>query len=226
VRKLLDGVVRFRREVRPKVRRRFARLALGQSPDAMLVACSDSRVAPNVFASTDPGDLFVTRNVGNIIPPHGTNDGETAAVEFAVRVLGVDDIIVCGHSHCGAMEALAAGRSTAKTPGFKGWLKHAEAARGMLRRNPGLGRGLSAADRLSQANVLAQLDHLMTFPSVKAAVAAGRLSLHGWWFQLERAEVDAYEPAFGRFVPVDAAEAERIKTRLPPPSAPRGRRRR
>lgn len=217
MRKLLDGIVRFRREVRPKVRRRFARLALGQSPDAMLVACSDSRVAPNVFASTDPGDLFVKRNVGNIIPPHGVDDGATAAVEFAVRVLAVDDIVVCGHSHCGAMGALAAGRSTAKTPGFKGWLKHAEASRDVLRRNPGLGRGLPAADRLSQANVLAQLEHLMTFPSVRAAVAEGRLALHGWWFDLGRAEVDAYEPAFGRFVPVDEAEAERIKARLPAP---------
>jgi carbonic anhydrase len=226
MRKLLDGIVRFRREVRPKVRRRFARLALGQSPDAMLVACSDSRVAPNVFASTDPGDLFVKRNVGNIIPPHGVDDGATAAVEFAVRVLAVEDIIVCGHSHCGAMGALAAGRATAKTPGFKGWLKHAEAARGVLRRSPGLGRGLAAADRLSQANVLAQLEHLMTFPSVRAAVAEGRLALHAWWFDLGRAEVDAYEPALGRFVPVDAAEAERIKARLPAPRASRAPRRR
>lgn len=222
MRKLLDGIVRFRRAVRPKVRARFARLALGQAPDAMLVACSDSRVAPNVFASTDPGDLFVTRNVGNIVPPHGVDDGETAAVEYAVRELGVDDIVVCGHSHCGAMAALAAGRSAAKIPGFKGWLAHAEAARDVLRRNPGLGRGLPAADRLSQANVLAQLAHLETFPSVRRARAAGRLSLHGWWFHLERAEVDAYEPALGRFIPVDEGEAARIKARLPPE---RGRRR-
>lgn len=226
MRKLLDGIVRFRRDVRPGMRARFARLALGQEPDAMLIACSDSRVAPNVFASTDPGDLFVTRNVGNIVPPHGVDDGETAAVEFAVRVLGVDDIIVCGHSHCGAMGALAAGRASAKTPGFKGWLRHAEAARAVLRRTPGLGRGLAAADRLSQANVLAQLEHLMTFPSVARAVAARRLTLHGWWFDLGRAEVDAYEPGLGRFVPVDEAEAERIKSRLPPAPASRARRRR
>lgn len=216
MRKLLDGIVKFRREVRPKVRSRFAKLALGQTPDAMLIACSDSRVAPNVFASTDPGDLFVTRNVGNIVPPHGIDDGETAAVEYAVRVLNVDEIVVCGHSQCGAMGALAAGRSTAKTPGFKGWLAHAEDARAVLRRNPGLARGLSKADRLSQANVLAQIEHLMTFPSVHRAVAERRLTLHGWWFDLERAEVDAYEPALGRFVPVDQAVAERIKARLPP----------
>ena len=177
MRKLLDGIVKFRREVRPKVRRRFARLALGQTPDAMLVACSDSRVAPNVFASTDPGDLFVTRNVGNIVPPYGVDDGETAAVEYALRVLKVDEIIVCGHSHCGAMAALAAGRRTATTPGFKGWLSHAESARAVLRRNPGLGRGLPDADRLSQANVLAQMGHLETFPSVRRALAAGRLKI-------------------------------------------------
>lgn len=216
MRKLLDGIVKFRRDVRPKVRARFARLALGQAPDALLIACSDSRVAPNVFASTDPGDLFVTRNVGNIVPPHGVDDGETAAVEFAVRVLAVEDIVVCGHSNCGAMGALAAGRSKAKTPGFKGWLRHAEAARRILRRAPALGRGLPKADRLSQANVLAQLEHLMTFPSVARRVAEGSLALHGWWFDLGRAEVDAYEPDLGRFVPVDAEQAERIKARLPP----------
>ncbi|TBR16965.1 carbonic anhydrase [bacterium] len=226
MRKLLDGIVKFRRDVRPGMHAKFARLALGQSPDAMLIACSDSRVAPNVFASTDPGDLFVTRNVGNIVPPHGVDDGETAAVEFAVRVLGVEDIVVCGHSHCGAMGALAAGRTTAKTPGFKGWLKHAEAARAVLRRQPALGRGLPEADRLSQANVLAQLEHLKTFPSVRRALAAGRLRLHGWWFHLERAEVDAYEPGLGRFVPVDEAEAARIKAGLPAPASPRARRRR
>lgn len=214
MRKLLRGIVRFRTEVRPKVRSRFARLALGQRPDAMLIACSDSRVAPNVFASTDPGDLFVTRNVGNIVPPHGVTDGETAAVEFAVGVLGVDDIVVCGHSQCGAMGALAAGRASAKTPGFKGWLAHAEAARAFLSRTPTLDPGRPEADRLSQANVLAQLAHLESFPSVRRMMAAGKLLLHGWWFDLARAEVLAYEPDAGRFIPVDAAEAERISSRL------------
>ncbi|TPW19215.1 MAG: carbonic anhydrase, partial [Elusimicrobia bacterium] len=106
------------------------------------------------------------------------------------------------------------------------WLVHAEAARAVLRRAPRLGRGLPLRDRLSQANVLAQLDHLTTFPSIKAAVAAGRLSLHGWWFDLDRAEVDAYEPDAGGFVPVDEAHAERIKARLPAPDASPKRRRR
>ena len=137
-------------------------------------------------------------------------------MEFAVRSLAVDDIIFCGHSGCGAMAALAAGRGRTRVPGLSGWLAHAEAARGILAGSDRLGRGLPAVDRLGQANVLAQLGHLETFPSVRRAVAAGRLRLHGWWFDLARAEVHAYEPAWGRFVPVDDAEAARIAARLPP----------
>src|SRR3954447_12066587 len=111
MRKLIKGIVEFRRDARPEYREKFAKLALGQRPDTLFVACSDSRVVPNTFASTDPGDLFVLRNVGNIIPPE--NDaavpaaaGAAAAVQFAVRNLGVTDAVVCGHSDCGAMKAL------------------------------------------------------------------------------------------------------------------------
>src|ERR1041384_7022651 len=116
MKKLIQGIIDFRRKLKPEMRATFARLALGQKPDALFIACSDSRVAPNVFASTNPGDLFVVRNVGNIIPPCGVmgnsvaDESEAAAIEFAVTRLNVRDIIICGHSECGAMQALVGGR--------------------------------------------------------------------------------------------------------------------
>src|SRR5271167_874721 len=113
MKKLVKGILDFRKNVRPGYQKTFAQLALGQSPDALFVACSDSRVAPNVFASTDPGDLFVIRNVGNLIPACGGDHGrslsdesEAAAIEFALSNLEVANVIICGHSECGAMHAL------------------------------------------------------------------------------------------------------------------------
>src|SRR6185503_9590880 len=112
MRKLIEGIVAFRRGLRPGYRETFARLALGQKPDCLFIACSDSRVVPNLFASTEPGDLFVVRNVGNLVPPSGPagitigDAAEAAAIEYAVGTLGVRDIVVCGHSSCGAMRTL------------------------------------------------------------------------------------------------------------------------
>src|SRR5579864_5678527 len=133
MKKLVKGIIDFQKNVRPNYRETFARLALGQSPDTLFIACSDSRVAPNVFASTDPGDMFVIRNVGNIVPPCGGDHGlssadesEAAAIEFAVLNLKVTDVIVCGHSECGAMQALLNGREKVNSPNLKAWLRHGE----------------------------------------------------------------------------------------------------
>src|SRR3984885_10816693 len=121
MKKLVNGIVEFRKNLLPEYRQKFAKLAVEQKPDALFICCSDSRVAPNVFASTNPGDLFVIRNVGNIIPPCAGSDGhsvadesEAAAIEFAIKNLNVSDIIVCGHSECGAMQALIKGREKIK----------------------------------------------------------------------------------------------------------------
>ena len=161
MRKLVQGIVDFRNRVRPATRETFARLALGQSPDALFIACSDSRVAINVFASTEPGDLFVVRNPGNIVSPAAQDglsigdESEAAAIEFAVGQLQVQDIIVCGHSSCGAMTALLQGRESA-SPHLRSWLRHADRA---LERIPDRDAP-EARDQLSQANALLQLEHL------------------------------------------------------------------
>lgn len=218
MRKLVEGIVKFRREMRPGYREQFAHLALDQRPDTLFVACSDSRVVPNTFASTDPGDLFVVRNPGNIIPPSDASlvpaaAGAAAAVEFAVSRLGVTEIVVCGHSDCGVMKAMASG-AEAGSGVLAAWLKAAGDSLLELKRRPELATERPFHDRLAQAHALIQLEHLKTHAPVREAVAAGRLRLHAWWFDLAGADVHAWEPSLSRFVLIDEAEAERIFARL------------
>ena len=220
MRRLIRGIVEFRNKVRPSYRETFARLALGQSPDALLIACSDSRVAPNLFASTEPGDLFVIRNAGNIISPCGadgrsvSDESEAAAIEFSTLGLNVRDIIVCGHSECGAMRLLWEEKKNALAPHLHAWLRHAEGALREIREGKRMDRALEPHNQLSQLNVLRQLDHLRTYPIVRERLQAGRLRLHAWWFDIAEAEVLSYDETARQFVVIDEAEAERILARL------------
>jgi len=221
MKRLIRGIVEFRKKVRPGYRETFARLALGQSPDALLIACSDSRVAPNLFASTEPGDLFVIRNPGNIIAPCGedgrsmADESEGAAIEFSTYALNVSDIIVCGHSECGAMRILADGKPPDyPAPHLQAWLRHAEGALRQVKAGASLKANLALHNQVSQFNVLQQLENLKTYPMVRDRFAAGRLRLHAWWFDIAQAEVLAYEAQSGQFVIIDDDEAERIMSRL------------
>jgi carbonic anhydrase len=207
--KLIQGIIEFRRQRRPDYAATFARLALGQTPDALFIACSDSRVVPNLFASTEPGDLFVLRNVGNLITPSGRSGlsegdvGEAAAVEFAVEGLRVRDIIVCGHSSCGAMRALVDPEDGIGAPHFHAWLRHGEPALRRYEAGERLPADLPPYDQVSQLNVLVQIEHLRSYAVVRAAEAEGRVALHGWWFDIARADVLAWSPAERRFVLIE-----------------------
>ena len=228
MRKLIEGIVAFRRGLRPGYRETFARLALDQAPDCLFIACSDSRVVPNLFASTEPGDLFVTRNVGNLVPPSGPagistgDEAEAAAIEYAVRTLGVRDIVICGHSSCGAMRAIVDGGISAGGAGITGapnltrWLRHALPALAKLEAGKSLDPSLPRFDVLSQLNVLEQVAHVKTYPAVAERLATGALGVHGWWFDIAHADVSAYEAEPDRFVLIDEAEAARILARLTP----------
>lgn len=206
MKKLLDGIRDFHERVRPGYRQRFAHLALGQSPDCLFIACADSRVVPNLFASTDPGDLFVLRNVGNMVPPRqaagGQDDSAGAAVEFATLALGVRDIVVCGHSSCGAMRAVLEGDRPADAPGLDRWLEHTGPSIERLQREHALGVSLPPIDRLSLAHVLQQVEHLRSYPAVAERVVGQRLRLHAWWFDLANAQVLAFDAGRGDFVPL------------------------
>jgi carbonic anhydrase len=215
MRKLVQGIVDFRRSRRPDYAETFARLALRQKPDALYIACSDSRVQANVFASTEPGDLFVVRNPGNLVSPAGpdgksiSDESEAAAIEFALDVLEVRDIIVCGHSGCGAMAALEAGREDVRWPHLRSWLRHADAASERLRGGEG-DPERPPQDRLSQLNVLLQLEHLRSYEPVRRRAPG----LHAWWFEIATAEVHAWDAALGRFRPIDDDHAAQIVQRM------------
>lgn len=220
MKKLINGILEFRRNSLPDYQEMFAKLALGQSPDTLFVTCSDSRVAVNTFASTDPGDLFVIRNIGNMIPicnedGISTNDNsEAAAIEFALVSLNVSDIVICGHSECGAMDALLKGKDKAPTPNLREWLRNGQHSLDALEAKPGFAPELPVHNRLSQLNVLKQIEHLKLYPLVRQRLEAGKLSLHGWWFELRTALVYAYDEDLERFSLLDEPFAAKIIKQL------------
>lgn len=208
MKKLLAGIAEFRQKMRPSYREKFAHLALGQSPDCLFFACADSRVVPNLFASTEPGDLFVVRNVGNLVPPCDaqgrsmTDRSEGAAIEFALNVLHVRDIVVCGHSECGAIRAMMAGDIPTHSPNLREWL---DVGQNTLKHPKSVGEGLAEHNQLSQINVLQQLEHLQSYPAVHQGLQNGSLNLHAWWFDLANAEVLSFDHKQGAFTPIGAA---------------------
>ena len=216
MKKLLNGIVDFRKNVRPTVKDTFALLALGQRPDTLFIACSDSRVVPNLFASTEPGDLFVIRNVGNLIPPYQANSkalgSEAAAIEFGLSNLPITEVIVCGHSECGAIGALSKGEPTG-APAIDCWLHNGAGSLRELEAGASLGNHLERHNQLSQLNVLEQLEHLKTYPVVQERLASGQLRLHGWYFDIKEANVYEYEPSEGRFHLIDESYATTLLNR-------------
>ena len=190
---LSAGVARFQKDVFPAKADLFARLATRHAPHTLFVGCSDARVVPELITGTEPGDLFVVRTAGNLVPAHapgaGRGDGVAASVEYAVAVLGVRDIVVCGHSACGAMTALVEGHDLAGAPAVASWLRHADASRARTDTGHG-GHGADDVAALVRHNVLAQLTNLATHPSVAHALAHGSLTLHGWVYDIPTGHVE------------------------------------
>lgn len=217
MRKLIQGIVEFRKGLTEERRELFAKLALGQKPDALFIACSDSRVVPNLFASTNPGDLFVIRNIGNLIPPPTPTEEDNsvpAAIEFSLSTLNVSNIIICGHSDCGAMHALVAGIDTVCCPHLKSWLKYGEESRRKVESGFVLDPSLSLENQISQMNVLEQMEHVKSYPSVQERMGKKQLGVHGLWFDIAHADVYCYEQSQNRFVLIDEEEADQIFKRL------------
>src|SRR4051812_26269786 len=178
--KLIQGIHQFREEDFRPLQGLFEQLARGQHPDTLFITCSDSRIDPNLLTRSKPGDLFILRNAGNIVPPHGAaNGGEAATIEFAVAALGVKDVIICGHSHCGAMRGLLEPDSVASLPAVATWLSHAETTRRIVRENYRHLDGDRLVTATVEENVLVQLEHLRTLPCVASRLVRGDLHLHG-----------------------------------------------
>ena len=213
--KLVQGIHHFRSNIFRSQRELFERLAAGQQPEALFITCSDSRINPNLITQTDPGELFILRNAGNIVPPHGAaNSGEEATIEFAVVGLGIKDLIVCGHSHCGAMKGLLQPGTLHDMPALVTWLSHAEAARRIMKEKYGHLADQALLTATAQENVLIQLKNLQTHPAVAVGLAQGDLKLHGWMYKIETGEVFAYDPDRNQFVPL----ADRPPPAIPPPA--------
>lgn len=192
--KFAAGVVRFQEEVYPQKRELFEKLAHGQSPEALFITCSDSRIETAMITQTDPGELFICRNAGNIVPPHTNHTGGmTASIEFATAALQVPHIVVCGHTECGAMKGAMNPEGLDGLPHVREWLSYARAAVEVV---DTLGADLDEDARmrmLLEQNVILQLQHLKTHPAVAARLAKGDVKLHGWVYDIKTGEVQAYD---------------------------------
>lgn len=195
---LLPGLRKYSEEVFPGQKNLFQSLSAGQNPHTLLITCSDSRVNPNLVTQTQPGELFVVRNLGNIIPPFGaSNGGEGAVIEFAVEALKVSNIVLCGHTQCGAMAGLMGRLNLDKLPAVKEFLGHAIATRRRLETSE-----LTGEIDLNEAveeNVLVQVGHLKTHPSVSAALKQHKIRIFGWVYNFENGAISIYDSINKRF---------------------------
>ncbi|MDB4680153.1 MAG: carbonic anhydrase [Planctomycetaceae bacterium] len=202
--KLMDGIHKFQKDAFSQDQKLFETLVHGQKPLALFITCSDSRIDPSYLTQTKPGELFIQRTAGNIIPSYGSMmGGEAATIEYAVSALKVKDIVICGHSHCGAMSGLLNPESVELMPAVKAYLQHAEATRRIVVEN--YKHLTDPAKRLTltvEENVLVQLESLKTHPSVAAAVGRGDLKLHGWVYKFETGEVFDFDPELYQFLPL------------------------
>jgi len=199
--KLVSGIHQFQQQIRAERPDLLDRMSKGQEPLALFITCSDSRILPSELTQTEPGELFILRTAGNIVPPYGAvHGGEAATIEYAISALNVTDVIICGHSLCGAMSGLLDPELVRTMPAVQSILKHAESTRRIMDEN--YSHLADSAARLTatvQENVLVQLENLRTHPSVAAAMARGALQLHAWVYKMQTAEVFAYHPDIQQF---------------------------
>jgi carbonic anhydrase len=190
VEKFLGGVSHFQKHVYPKHQELFEELALGQRPDALFITCADSRIDPCLLTQTKPGELFICRVIGNIVPPYpDAIGGVSATIEYAVGVLEVPVVIVCGHTDCGVMKGALNPEALAEYPNVTHWLKYAKVEhRDLL--------------TLTERNVVAQLENLRSHPTVAARLKEGDLALHGWVYHIGDGTVTAYDEENDRFLPL------------------------
>jgi len=206
MKKLIKGIREFKKSFYCTHLDLIEELAQGQHPRALIVCCSDSRVGPELLTNAEPGEIFVIRNAGNIIPPYGaTNGGEGASIEYAVEALGIRNIVVCGHSHCGAMKGLLKLNTLEeKMPLVYNWLKHAEATRLLIKENYTHLEGEELLNATIAENVLTQIENLKTYPSVHSKLYDNTLKIYAWIYDMDRGEVWAYDAEKHAYIPPQA----------------------
>ena len=198
--RIARGVAKFQNEIYPTQREMFERLRLGQEPLALFVTCADSRVNPNLVTQTDPGEIFIERNPGNMIPPYVEFvGGVTAGVEYAMLVLKVPVIVVCGHTDCGVMNALLHPERVEGMPGVNKWMSHAFEARSRVLRELGDAPAEERMRRMTESNVLSQIENLKTHPSVQARLLRGEIEIRGWVYDIGDGTIREADPESGQF---------------------------
>ncbi len=213
IHKIIEGSERFRKEKFKKYQHKFEKLVReGQQPKVLFIGCSDSRVLPNLITNTGPGDLFVIRNIGNFVAPYKPDEdfhSTAAAIEYAVSVLEVEDIIVCGHSHCGAIGALFK-KYKLEAPSLihvKRWLSLGESAKEfVLSHMPPEASQEDILDATEKVSAVMQLENLMTYPVVKERVEEGKLFLNAWHYDIESGEITCYESEAQEFIPITSSQ--------------------
>lgn len=201
--KLLRGIRHFKKHSYQEKQTIFKALSQGQAPDVLFVTCSDSRIDPHLFTHAELGELFVLRNAGNIIAPiSSTPSGEAATIEFALVQLNIQDIIICGHSDCGAMKGLLAPDLDKTLPQVDAWLTHSRTALNRLQKIAETTQSKQPINllQLTQENILLQMEHLKTHPTVKKKMAEGNLRIHGWYYEFETGEVYLYNELEHKFI--------------------------
>jgi len=203
--KFAAGLLKFQKDVYPDKAALFETLSHGQEPEVLFITCADSRIETSLITQTEPGDLFVCRNAGNIVPPHtDETEGMAASIEYAVSVLNVPHIVVCGHAGCGAMAGAMNTEGLDALPHVERWLVFSQEA---VSKTKALAQGKTDAEAMSiliEQNVLLQLEHLKTHPTVAARLEAGDLQLHGWVYDIKTGGMTAYDTTQDKFILVDA----------------------
>jgi carbonic anhydrase len=198
---LIKGIHKFENEIFDSKIELFKKLEKGQNPEVLFITCSDSRINPNLITQTEPGDLFIVRNAGNIIPAYGNqSSGEMASIEFALDGLGIKDIIVCGHSHCGAMKGLLQPKIVENLPAMKSWLQNAETTKRIVFDHYKHLEGDALLMATIEENVLMQIEHLKTHPAVATRLARNEIRIHAWVYKFETGKIFKYDQATGQFV--------------------------
>lgn len=201
--RIIQGVLDFQKRIFRQKRELFHELSKGQSPLGLFITCSDSRINPNLLTQTEPGELFILRNAGNLVPPPGmAPSGEDATIEYAVAHLKVREIFLCGHSKCGAMHGLLHPEALESLPRTRQWLGFAQEVLAQVQQGGQAQAPETLLNRLIERNVLFQLERLKTHPAVGQALAAGRLRLHAWVYHIETGKVEAHDPKSDQFVPL------------------------
>ena len=198
--KIVNGYLQFKESGFKERKDLFAQLSNSQSPEVLFITCSDSRIDPNLITQTEPGDLFVIRNAGNIVPPHTTeSDGIVASIEFAVVALGVKHIVVCGHSNCGAMKGALNTSGLSTLPKVKCWLNYCSEAVAIVQSRE---NNLKSDELISvtQENVLLQIKRLKQYPDISKRLATGDIEIHGWVYEIGGGTIKCFNPEKKRFI--------------------------